>query len=135
MSPSAAIFQPRFREVKKQEAEAAKEKEDLKNSHTDDTENCGGLPSSIEDALGQVIVEDGLDRILGDNEILQRSQELKTDGSRQKESISVSKEIPSCSEEVPRVKGKKGIPRKGTQKIPSKKCNCVLLWNQGQNKN
>ena len=97
----------------------------MENSHTDDTENLGGLPSSTEDALGQVIVEDGLDRMLGNDKILQRSQEIKTDGSRQKESISASKEIPSCSEEVPRVKGKKGIPRKGTQQIP-RRSECVI---------
>ena len=135
MSPSAAVFQPSFREVKKQEAEVVKEKEDLEDSQTVDTENQGGLPSSTEDALGQVIVEDGLDRMLGNDKILQRSQEVKTGGLRQKESISASKEIPSNAEEVPRVKSKIGRPRKGTQQIPSRRSEHVIQWNQGQNKN
>ena len=92
------------------------------------------IPSSTEDALGQVIIEDGLNRMLGNNKILQRSQEVKTDSSRQKESISASKEIPSSAEEVPRAKSKKGCPRKGTR-IPSRRSERVLQWNQGRTGN
>ena len=92
------------------------------------------IASSTEDNLGQVFVEDGLDRMLGDNKILQRSQELKKDSSGQKENLSTSKEIPSCAEEVPRVKSKKGLPMKGTR-IPSRRSECVIQWNQGRNEN
>ena len=135
LSPTAAPFHPRIREVIKERFLGNVKEMDEVNSLTAHTENLSKVPSA-EDASGLGSTVGDQAEMGTDNKISLTDRELRKGRSEVELTCSSSNEkkrvvLPSNDEGQPENKAKCGQPRKGSR-VPTRRSERTRLWREGR---